>query len=122
MKAPSGLREALTTLAASARLIWRLAIDPRVPARARAFAGGAVAYALIPWDLIPARLPVLGRIDDAAVLAMAALRLVRAAGDELVREHWDGDQAGLEAFTKAVETLESLMPGRLRRLTEAVAG
>lgn len=122
MKAPTGWRGALATLAPSARLIWRLAIDPRVPARARAFAGGAVAYALIPWDLIPARLPVLGRIDDAAVLAVAALRLVRAAGDEIVAEHWDGDEAGLEAFTRAMETLESLIPARLRRLTEAVAG
>jgi len=38
--------------------------DPRTPWYVRVFAGGVVAYALSPIDLIPDFIPVLGYLDD----------------------------------------------------------
>jgi uncharacterized membrane protein YkvA (DUF1232 family) len=53
------------------------------PLTARAVLIGAVAYFVLPFDVIPDMLPALGFTDDAAVLA-AAIKLV---SDHLRPEH-----------------------------------
>ena len=37
-----------------------------------------------------------------------------------VIKHWDGDAESLEAFTRAIDLLESLIPERIRRLASLV--
>jgi uncharacterized membrane protein YkvA (DUF1232 family) len=53
------------------------AFDRQTPAHVKAVLVGAVAYFVLPTDLIPDVLPVIGYTDDAAMLA-AAVRLVAA--------------------------------------------
>jgi len=45
--------------------------DPRVPLRSKALIAGAAAYVASPIDLIPDFIPVIGRMDDAAVIVLA---------------------------------------------------
>jgi len=51
------------------------AFDRRTPLHVKAALLGALAYFVLPADIIPDVLPVIGYTDDAAVLA-AALKLV----------------------------------------------
>ncbi len=51
------------------------AIDPRTPLQARAILYGALAYFILPFDVIPDFIVGLGYTDDAAVLA-AAIRSI----------------------------------------------
>ena len=51
------------------------AIDPRTPLQARAILYGALAYFILPFDIIPDFIAGLGYTDDAAVLA-AAIRSI----------------------------------------------
>jgi uncharacterized membrane protein YkvA (DUF1232 family) len=51
------------------------AFDRTTPIQVKAALLGALAYFVLPFDLVPDILPVLGYADDAAVLA-TALRLV----------------------------------------------
>jgi len=51
------------------------AFDRDTPLRVKAALIGALAYFVLPFDVVPDMLPVLGFADDAAVLA-TALRLV----------------------------------------------
>jgi uncharacterized membrane protein YkvA (DUF1232 family) len=51
------------------------AVDPATPLRSRAVLYGAIAYFILPFDIIPDWLVGLGFTDDAAVLA-AAIRSV----------------------------------------------
>jgi uncharacterized membrane protein YkvA (DUF1232 family) len=51
-----------------ARLIWALAQDSRIPASRKAILAGAAGYVLLGRDLIPDDIPVLGGIDDLAVV------------------------------------------------------
>jgi uncharacterized membrane protein YkvA (DUF1232 family) len=53
------------------------AFDRQTPLHVKATLLGAVAYFVLPADLIPDYLPVIGYTDDAAVLA-GAIRLVAA--------------------------------------------
>jgi uncharacterized membrane protein YkvA (DUF1232 family) len=53
------------------------AFDRETPMRARATLFGALAYFVLPFDLAPDLLPIIGFTDDAAVLALA-LRTVFA--------------------------------------------
>lgn len=56
--------------------------DPRVPWYARVVAGGVVAYAFSPIDLIPDFIPVIGYLDDLVLVPLGialAIRLIPAA-------------------------------------------
>ena len=51
------------------------AFDRQTPLRVKAILLGALAYFVLPTDIVPDFLPVIGYTDDAAVLA-AAIKLV----------------------------------------------
>jgi uncharacterized membrane protein YkvA (DUF1232 family) len=112
----SALREAAEAVPAVIKLVARLAADSRVDLRARLLVAGAVGYTLLPIDIVPDWVPVLGRLDDVVVAALAMKVLMEGAGEDVVREHWDGSDRALEAFREIVEWLSGAIPGRVRRL------
>lgn len=115
------LRQVAADLGAGVRLAGRLAVDPRVPRRARLTAAAAVAYAIAPVDVLGDRIPVIGRIDDVFVLAMALQVIVEAAGADVVAEVWPGSEDGLVRFRSALDAATALVPERLRRSLRGVA-
>ena len=72
-----------------ARLVWRLTFDKRVSIFLRALVPLAILYALSPLDLIPDRVPILGRFDDLLILGLALLILIKGARPDIVDEHLD---------------------------------
>jgi uncharacterized membrane protein YkvA (DUF1232 family) len=81
-------------------LVRRLLRDPRVP-RARKLSLLALAlYLASPIDLVPDIVPVAGHLDDAIVFALVLRGVLRAAGPEVVREHWPGDAAMLDRLLR----------------------
>ncbi|MCH7737191.1 MAG: DUF1232 domain-containing protein [Chloroflexi bacterium] len=71
------------------RLVWRLTFDKRVSIFLRALVPLAILYALSPLDLIPDRVPILGRFDDLFILGLALLALTKGAPPDIVDEHLD---------------------------------
>lgn len=67
-----------------ARRLWR---DPRVPWPAKALLPLLLVYLALPLDLIPDFIPVLGYLDDAAVLLLVTLLLLRALPRKVIEEH-----------------------------------
>ena len=71
--------------------VYRLVLtDSRTPLPAKLILGAAVGYLLLPFDLIPDFIPVLGQLDDVLIvpgLVWLALRLVpRTVVEEARRE------------------------------------
>lgn len=60
--------------------------DPRTPWYGKLFAGGVVAYALSPIDLIPDFIPVLGYLDDLIVLPLAIVLVVKLIPEPVLVE------------------------------------
>ena len=70
-----------------ARAIYLVARDPRVPAHAKLLAACVAGYALSPIDLIPDFIPVLGYLDDAIIVPLGILAVVRLIPPEIMAEH-----------------------------------
>jgi uncharacterized membrane protein YkvA (DUF1232 family) len=81
-------------------LCRRLLADPRVPRRARYALALVVAYLALPFDLVPDMIPVAGQLDDALVLALGLRLVLRAAGAEVVSEHWPGPPDSLRVLLR----------------------
>jgi uncharacterized membrane protein YkvA (DUF1232 family) len=91
----ASLREGLRLLPDLIRLLRRLAADPTLPRGVRARLGLLLAYLLIPLDLVPDFIPVLGYADDAVIVAVALRSVTRRAGPEALDRHWPGTPDGL---------------------------
>jgi uncharacterized membrane protein YkvA (DUF1232 family) len=52
----------------NASLAWRLLLDPQVSPLAKLVPVAVAAYVILPFDLIPDVFPVLGQLDDLAVV------------------------------------------------------
>ena len=76
-------------------LFRRLLRDERVPFRHKLLLGALVPYLLLPFDLVPDFIPVAGQLDDAILVAFVLRVVVRAAGANLIEEHWPGPQSSL---------------------------
>ena len=79
------------------RLLRRLAADRSIDRVARARLWVLLAYLLVPIDLVPDIIPVVGYADDVIVAGLALRSFVRRAGPEPVRRHWPGTPQGLAA-------------------------
>jgi uncharacterized membrane protein YkvA (DUF1232 family) len=69
------------------RAVALAARDPRTPWYAKALALAVVAYALSPIDLIPDFIPVLGYLDDAILLPLGILAVIKLIPPHVVAEH-----------------------------------
>jgi uncharacterized membrane protein YkvA (DUF1232 family) len=82
------------------KLFMRLGRDRRVPALWRLALIVLGAYLVSPIDLIPDFLPGIGQLDDAAIAAVVLRAVVRAAGPDVVSEHWPGTKASLNVVLR----------------------
>jgi uncharacterized membrane protein YkvA (DUF1232 family) len=76
-------------------LFKRLLKDPRVPRRAKVSLALVIPYLVMPFDLIPDFIPVIGQLDDALLVAVVFRGVARSAGREVIEELWPGSERGL---------------------------
>ena len=86
---PEGMRglNLLRHLPQFVRLYWRLLRDRRVSVWPKALLGIAIAYVLLPFDLIPDFLPVVGQVDDVIVFIGVCRLFIYLCPPAVVREH-----------------------------------
>jgi len=104
-------------------LLVRLTLDKNVPRGTRAMIGGALAYFVLPVDLLPEMiLGGAGYLDD-LVLAVAVLS--QAFGGELepyARKHWSGAEDLRVVLKDISETSQALLGQKLYDRLRRVLG
>jgi uncharacterized membrane protein YkvA (DUF1232 family) len=96
------------------KLLLRLLRDARVSKLDRMLFGTVIAYVLLPVDLLPDFLGVLGLTDDLFLIGLALNRLFGRAGSDVLLEHWDGNPRALGYLLEGVEEIGALLPRYLR--------
>jgi uncharacterized membrane protein YkvA (DUF1232 family) len=98
------------------RLIWSLAADPRVPAARKAVLAGAAGYVLFGRDLIPDDIPILGGLDDLAVVVLAVEVFFDGIPDEVLDEKLEELAIDRGAFRRDMDQVRRLTPAPVRRI------
>lgn len=67
-------------------IVRRALVHPRVPWHAKAVSGCALLYIVSPIQLLPNFIPVIGQMDDVAVIALALKYLRRSVPPSILEE------------------------------------
>jgi uncharacterized membrane protein YkvA (DUF1232 family) len=99
------------------KLLYGLITDNRVNALDKLVVAGAIAYILLPVDILPDFIPFLGEVDDVFLLILALQRLIANAGRAVVQSYWAGDPKELSAMNleKILAACAFFLPRRMRR-------
>lgn len=98
------------------KLVWRVARDPRVPARTKAILWVVMGYLASPIDLIPDFIAGIGYADDLMVAAFALDQVLNRVPEEVVRDHWDGDGDVLQVIREIVDIASGFVPARIKKM------
>jgi uncharacterized membrane protein YkvA (DUF1232 family) len=69
------------------RLVYRLVRDPAVPVYLKLLPFLSLAYFFFPADLIPDIIPVLGHVDDLAIMVAFSKIFIELSPQDVVSEH-----------------------------------
>jgi uncharacterized membrane protein YkvA (DUF1232 family) len=99
------------------RLLYGLLTDGRVAVSDKLLVAGAIAYVLIPVDLIPDFIPFIGEVDDVFLLVLSLRHLMRSAGRKVLLDHWMGEPAELAdlSLERVLAAAAFFLPRRIRR-------
>jgi len=91
-------------------LLWRLATDSRVAGKDKVLLGTAVAYFILPFDLIPeAIVGPLGYMDDLVFAVYVLNKILTSTDISILRQHWSGDGDVLETIQRVLTTADTLV-------------
>jgi uncharacterized membrane protein YkvA (DUF1232 family) len=109
-------------LPAYLRLLGGLLTDKRVSNVDKLLVAGAIAYIVMPLDLIPDFIPFLGEVDDVFVLVLALQRLVSNAGRPVLAAHWTGAMEDLAELNlrEALAAASFFLPRSIRRRLKVI--
>jgi uncharacterized membrane protein YkvA (DUF1232 family) len=102
------------------RLVWALLRDGRVPAQQKLILVGIGAYLVLPIDLIPDFVPVLGQLDDLAVVLLGLDLFIRSAPEAIVDEHLAKISQDKDQLRRDIATAERLLGDRLGDVRDTV--
>ncbi|MBC8313778.1 MAG: DUF1232 domain-containing protein [Candidatus Cloacimonetes bacterium] len=103
-------------------LLWRLMQDKEVEKNKKIFIGAIIAYILLPIDLIPDFIPVIGFLDDLVLIAIGLNNIFVKTDKKILQKHWSGEGKILEQIEAIIkvgnEVLSEKMFGKITRLID----
>lgn len=105
------------------RLLGGLITDRRVSRMDKLLVAGALAYIIMPIDLLPDFVPFLGQVDDIYLVMLAIERLIANAGAAVVAAHWHGPVSALSRanLQRVLVAASFFLPRRMKRRLRSMA-
>lgn len=101
-----------------ARMVWGIIRDPRTPIGLKGMLAAALAYVVLPVDLIPDVIPILGQADDLTVLLLVLDLFIQNAPPEVRAEHSARARNGTADLDVDLSRLRVLMGDRFDRIKD----
>lgn len=101
-----------------ARMVWGILRDPRTPIGLKGILAAALAYVILPVDLIPDVIPLLGQADDLTVLLLVLDLFVQNAPPEVRAEHAARARNGTADLDRDLAKVRELMGDRYDRIRD----
>jgi uncharacterized membrane protein YkvA (DUF1232 family) len=105
-----------------ARVVWGIERDPRTPIGLKAMLGAALAYVVLPIDIIPDAIPILGQADDLTVLLLVLDLFIQNAPADVRAEHAERARNGTADLDRDLMKLRSLMGTRFDTIRDNLPG
>ncbi len=96
------------------KLVLRLMRDRRVPPRSKALLVLLAGYLVSPVDVLPDLIPGLGQLDDVVIAAFALDQILNRVPNEVVLEHWEGEEDVLQVVRELLDIATGFVPGWLK--------
>lgn len=71
-------------------LIFRLFKDKRVPMKNKLILASALGYSVLPIDILPDKLPIIGSLDELTLIFFALNTTLKDVPIEIILENWQG--------------------------------
>lgn len=84
-------------------LVYRLLKDNRVSLKTKITISASVAYVVVPSDILPSKIPFIGKIDDLAVIFFALNRIVNDVPLNILLENWEGKNELILVLMKGLD-------------------
>jgi len=99
------------------RLLIKALDDPRLPRRMRGIIMAAIAYFVLPVDVIPEEIEgPYGYIDDIFFCAWVGKKLADELGDSFLVENWDGEGPVIQLIEDILSREEDLLGERFQEI------
>jgi len=104
-------------------LLCRLAVDKRVSSSQKIFIGGIIAYVMLPIDIIPDFIPVIGYVDDLVLVVYGLNLILNELDKKILLDNWSGEEDALELLQKITNTAEKFLDKNiLKRIQKWISG
>ena len=84
--------------------------DERIPARNKAVAGAMLTWVLLPFDLVPDYIPLLGMVDDVILLTLLVDYLLNEIPMEVLVDHYPGSAISLLRMRRKTRQIRRYIP------------
>lgn len=84
-------------------LIVRLMKDNRINNQTKIAVAASIGYIVVPKDIIFDKIPIVGSIDDMAVVLFALNKLINDVPLEVILENWAGNEKNIIVLKNALE-------------------
>ncbi len=108
------------------RLVLALLADSRIPASRKALLAVAAGYVVSPADIVPDRIPILGALDDVAIIVLALDVFLEGVPDEVLQEKLAELGMDRRELERDLDNVRRVLPrpvrAVMRRLPDAIDG
>jgi uncharacterized membrane protein YkvA (DUF1232 family) len=101
-----------------ARVVWGLVRDPRTPLPLKGLLAAGLAYVIMPLDLVPDAVPIIGHADDLTVLLLVLDLFIANAPDAVREEQIERARNGTAQLDEDLARLRELLGGRFDQIRD----